>query len=32
LDQARLLSSKDWDMRALMKKARLARLGKALAG
>ena len=30
LDEARRLSGEDWDMRRLMKKARLARLGKAL--
>lgn len=30
LDQARQLSGKNWDMRALLKKARLPRLGKAL--
>ena len=30
LDQARRLSGKDWDMRPLLKKARLPRLGKAL--
>ncbi|WP_136441556.1 RSP_2648 family PIN domain-containing protein [Pacificoceanicola onchidii] len=32
LDEARRLSGEDWQMRALMKKARLPRLGKALAG
>jgi predicted nucleic acid-binding protein len=32
LAQARALSGADWDMRRLMKKARLPRLGKALAG
>lgn len=31
LDTARRLSGEDWQMRALMKKARLPRLGKALA-
>ncbi|WP_050930022.1 RSP_2648 family PIN domain-containing protein [Aestuariivita boseongensis] len=31
LDEARALSGQDWDMRRLMKKARLPRLGKALA-
>ena len=30
LDQARRLSGKDWDMRPLLKTARLPRLGKAL--
>ncbi|MEL7212197.1 MAG: PIN domain-containing protein [Pseudomonadota bacterium] len=30
LDQAQRLSGEDWDMRRLMKKARLPRLGKAL--
>ena len=30
LDQARRLSGKDWDMRPLLTKARLPRLGKAL--
>ena len=30
LDQARRLSGKDWNMRPLLKKARLPRLGKAL--
>ena len=32
LAQARALSGQDWEMRALMKKARLPRLGKAVAG
>ena len=32
LDTARRLSGEDWQMRALMKKARLPRLGKLLAG
>jgi len=32
LNEARRLSGDDWQMRALMKKARLPRLGKALAG
>ena len=31
LDEARRLSGEPWEMRALMKKARLPRLGKALA-
>lgn len=31
LDEARKLSGEDWQMRGLMKKARLPRLGKALA-
>ncbi|MEO0936827.1 MAG: PIN domain-containing protein [Pseudomonadota bacterium] len=31
LGQARRLSGQDWDMRGLMKKARLPRLGKALS-
>jgi predicted nucleic acid-binding protein len=31
LEQARAMSSDDWHMRALMKKARLPRLGKALS-
>ena len=31
LDEARRLSGQPWEMRALMKKARLLRLGKALA-
>nr|WP_281403113.1 PIN domain-containing protein [Sulfitobacter aestuariivivens] len=31
LDQARALSGDDWQMRALMKKARLPRFGKALS-
>ncbi len=31
LDEARRLSGEDWTMRALMKKARLPRLGKTLA-
>ncbi len=31
LDEANRLSGRAWEMRALMKKARLARLGKALA-
>lgn len=32
LAEARRLSGEDWDMRALMRKARLPRLGKALGG
>lgn len=31
LEKARVLSGEDWDMRGLMKKARLPRLGKLLA-
>ena len=31
LDRARELSGQDWDIRALLKKARLPRLAKALA-